>query len=35
MDLHYLIGADTDHVAKFRRDRPRKLLRSYGWLKID
>jgi len=25
LDLHYLIGADTDHVAKFRGDRPREL----------
>ena len=25
LDLHYLIGADTDHVAKFRGDRLREL----------
>ena len=30
LDLHYKIDADTDHVAKFRGDRPTELLRSYG-----
>ena len=25
LDLHYKIGADTDHVAKFRGDWPREL----------
>jgi len=25
LDLHYLIGADDDHVAKFRGDLPREL----------
>ena len=24
-DLHYLTGADDDHVAKFHGDRPRKV----------
>jgi len=25
LDLDYLIGVDTDHVVKFRGDRPREL----------
>jgi len=25
LDLHYKIDADTDHVAKFRGDRPTEL----------
>ena len=25
LDMYYLIGADSDHVVKFRGDRPREL----------